>query len=202
MFPPRTTHMAATLPTAIKGYIVLPVTIPPSKALPKSLRKQTLHYLYLHQHEPKIPSPDDSRSLFVVNVPVTSTVPHFKALFERICAGAKLEDVEFTSTVPVLRQSEKPEVVGELKQLEAVRKRKYEETEELELPELPGVWDRELCKSGSNAVLRFVDIATCKAVLKALNRLSKQREASIIWGEGVDPNEVRPLGLKREFTPR
>lgn len=50
---------------------------------------------------------------------------------------------------------------------------------------LPDTWDRELHRSGSTAVVVFVDRTSMDASLKAVSRASKQGKKPV-WGEGIE----------------
>ena len=67
----------ASIPKTIGDFTVLPISIPPMPSYPQT----TTHHVYTRPHTPKIPTRDDSRSLFLANVPVDSTEAHFRALF-------------------------------------------------------------------------------------------------------------------------
>ncbi len=68
-----------------------------------------------------------------------------------------------------------------------------------EASELPKTWDRELHRSGSTAVVVFVDKASAEAGLKAARRAAKDG-TKIFWGDGVE-GKVPPLGSARKSTP-
>ncbi|KAI5299746.1 hypothetical protein KEM56_002985, partial [Ascosphaera pollenicola] len=186
MAPPRT----------IAGYTVLPIQLPSLPSFPEP----ATHYLYLHPHEPKIPSADSARSLFLVNVPVTSTEAHFKHLFGSQLFAGRVERVEFHD----VNSKNKPKGPGTgLKQQSKKRKRTQSETLDelqatLDTITLPSTWDRELHSSGSHAVVVFVDRASMEASLKAAKKAAKSKSAKIVWGEGVEgTDKVEPLGSKR-----
>ncbi|KAI5288783.1 Ribosomal RNA-processing protein 7 [Ascosphaera aggregata] len=186
MAPPRT----------IADYIVLPIGLPSLPSFPEA----AAHYLYLRPHEPKVPSPDSARSLFLVNVPTTSTEAHFKHLFGSQLSSGRVERVEFHDAPS---KSKKHNPGMRVKKQSKKRKRNNNETldelqETLDTITLPSPWDRELQGSGSHAVAVFVDRASMEASLKAAEKASKSKTPLIIWGEGVESTDkVEPLGSRR-----
>lgn len=185
MAPPRT----------IAGYTVLPIQLP---ALP-SFPEPATHYIYLHPHEPKIPSPDSARSLFLVNVPVTSTEAHLKHLFGTQLSAGRVDRVEFHDISSKNKQNGPGS--GPKRQSKK-RKRNQNETldelqETLDTITLPSTWDRVLHSSGAHAVVVFVDRASMEASLKAAKKAAKSK-SKIVWGEGIEgTDKVEPLGVKR-----
>lgn len=180
----------------IGDYTVLPLAVPPTSSYPKP----ATHTLYLRPHAPKIPTEDDSRSLFVVNVPIDSTAAHFRAVFVSLIGAGRFESVVFdhekqTSSAP----SQTTDIA-----LKKGKKRKRVENESLADTDadLPPVWDRELRRSGSTAVVVFVDEKSAEAALKAVRKLHKinpKERKWPIWGEGVE-GKVPALGSARYFT--
>ncbi|KMU79156.1 hypothetical protein CISG_07519 [Coccidioides immitis RMSCC 3703] len=163
--------MGREYPLSLSGFTVLPLELPPLPSLPKA----ATHFLYLQAHQPRIPDPDSSRSLFLVNVPITATEAHFKHFFgTQLCAGrvesVRFQDVQSTSSAPVVKPSA---------QLSKGKKRKRETVEELEQElksiRLPKTWDRELQNPGAHAVVVFVDKPSMEASLKAAKKAAKSR---------------------------
>jgi len=178
----------------IGEYVILPLSIPPTPAYPKN----TTHTLYLRPHTPKIPAPSDERSLFIVNVPIDSTVPHFRAMFAALVGAGKFEDVTFENERKAVVPSREVATVGKASKK---RKRGSEATENSAVTELPQIWDRELRRSGSTAVVVFVDAKSVELVLKTvrkLHKLSKKEEKSPwpVWGEGLE-EKLPKLGSAR-----
>ncbi|KAK5256237.1 hypothetical protein LTR16_003724, partial [Cryomyces antarcticus] len=83
--------MAPKVPLKVADYTVLPLAVPPLPTYPK----QTIHYLYLRQHNPKVADADTPRSLFLVNVPIDTTEAHIRSLFADQLGGARVEYAEF-----------------------------------------------------------------------------------------------------------
>ncbi|KAI5310282.1 Ribosomal RNA-processing protein 7, partial [Ascosphaera atra] len=154
MAPPRT----------IADYAVLPLELPAVSSHPEP----ATHYLYLHPHEPKAPDVDAPRSLFLVNVPITSTEAHFKHLFGTQLAAGRVERVDFhnapSKNKSLATQAAGIRTGGGAKGQGKKRKRGQNETldelqQTLDTITLPSSWDREVQTSGSHAVAVFVDRA-------------------------------------------
>ena len=88
------TSSASSLPESIHGFSLLPINLPsPLPSVPSAV-----HILYIRRHEeslqpPAVASPESSRMMFVVNVPVDSTKETLRGLFASL--GGRLEDVRF-----------------------------------------------------------------------------------------------------------
>lgn len=181
------------IPLQVAGYTVFLLSLPPLPSFPQA----ATHYLYLAPHQPKIPTPTGSRSLFLVNIPFDSTEVHIKHLFSTqigLPAG-RIEDVQFEG------QRRKHSGMDEASGLESSqhkkskkRKRgKFRETlEDMEGAALPPVWDRDLQTNGLTAVVLFVDRASMDAAFKAVKSMRKERREPV-WGEGLE-GKVPALG--------
>lgn len=181
--------------TKIGDYTVLPLAIQPTPAFPKA----TTHTLYLRAHTPKIPTESSSRSLFLVNVPIDSTFAHLRAVFTSIIGAGRFESVSFEA------ESKTPKLSVALT-IQATtsknKKRKRVEgiEEDREIEALPAVWDRDLRRSGSTAVVVLVDERSVEGVLKAVRKLYKSSKPRWpIWGEGIS-DKVSKLGSRRYLT--
>ena len=182
----------------IAGYAVLPLQLPPTPAFPKP----ATHYLYLRPHEPRIPDPDSPRSLFVVNVPIDSTETHLRHLFGKQLAAGRVETVHFEDVPTKKKHGHASATQGS--NISQSRKRKRLTADDLQNQldeiELPSTWDRQLQKSGSHAIVVFVDKPSMEASLKAAAKVAKKGSAqTIVWGEGVE-HRVPELGLARYQT--
>ncbi|KAL4954918.1 ribosomal RNA-processing protein 7-domain-containing protein [Aspergillus filifer] len=178
----------------IAGYTALPLTLPSMPSFPVP----ATHYLYLRPHEPRIPDPDTPRSLFLVNTPIDTTETHIRHLFGTQLGAGRVERVE----VEAARTGKKGTSGHALVQGTNVakgKKRKRVTADELEgrleSVSLPETWERSLQRSGSHAVVVFVDKASMEASLKAAKKASK-KSGSITWGEGIE-EKVPDLGLQR-----
>lgn len=187
------------LHTAIAGYQVLPLSLPP---LP-CLRQPANHYLYLVPHEPKIPTASAVRSLFAVNVPFDATAAHIKNLFsiQLGLSHGRIEDVQFASEKRHVLIDEHPAPTVALNQRSKKRKRlpAVGPIEDLEGAGLPRSWDRELQLNGGTAVIVFVDRASADAALRAVRKAQKTNK-NIAWGEGLE-DKVPTLGSARWDLP-
>lgn len=180
-------------PLSISGYSVLPIDLPPVPSFPNP----ATHYLYLHPHEPRVPDPDSSRSLFIVNVPVTTTETHLRHLFGAQLSSGRVERVEFHDTAA---KKSTTIIATQTTTITNPKKRKRETTEELQLEldtaEFPRTWDRELHSSGAHAIVVFVDRLSMEASLKAAKKAAKTR-TKIVWGQGIEEGRFPALGIQR-----
>ncbi|KAK2821758.1 hypothetical protein FQN49_007702 [Arthroderma sp. PD_2] len=179
--------------SSIAGYSVLPVQLPATS----SFLEPATHYFYIQPHTPRIPDADSPRSLFVVNIPTTSTETHFRHLFGTQLASGRVERVDFHYGAT---SSTKPTQPPQASEGTRGKKRKRETAEDcekaLETIHLPPAWDRELRPSGSHAVVTFVDRPSMEASLKAVKKASKPSPTTITWGEGIE-HKLPQLGMSR-----
>ncbi|KAI1390079.1 ribosomal RNA-processing protein 7-domain-containing protein [Hypoxylon trugodes] len=163
-------------------FSVLPISIPPLPSFPV----KAIHYLYIRRNAPKIPTPDDSRSLFIANVPSDSTEFHFRVLIAGLIGAGKFESMTFENEKKPSRSSHEP---AQAIRLAAHRKRKrgddesQREREEI-AAELPSMWNRQIYRSGSSGVALLVDDRAVELVLKAVKKLKKPKDYPI-WGDGI-----------------
>jgi ribosomal RNA-processing protein 7 len=185
-----------SIPKTIGDFSVLPLTIPPLPSYPHT----TTHYVYARRHAPNRPTPDDDRSLFVTNVPVDSTEPHFRAIIASLAGNGRFESIRFEADRREKPVSFEPAQAARLAAA-ASRKRKRDddsesesesEDEEEQVARLPPTWTRELHRSGSTAVIVLADDKSVDLVLKAIAKLHKTKKYPV-WGEGVQ-GKVPPLG--------
>ncbi|KAL5339296.1 ribosomal RNA-processing protein 7-domain-containing protein [Aspergillus crustosus] len=187
----------------ISGYTALPLTLPSTPSFPTP----ATHYLYLRTHEPRIPDLDTQRSLFLVNVPIDTTETHLRHLFGTQLSSGRVERVEFESA----RAGKKGGAGAHIALLQGTnvakgKKRKRVTADELEerlaAVSLPSTWDRSLQRSGTHAVVVFVDRASMEASLKAAKKAAKKlsKGKGIVWGDGIEGSKVPPLGLERYLS--
>jgi hypothetical protein len=69
---------------------------------------------------------------------------------------------------------------------------------ELQAISLPQTWDRKLHKSGSRAIVVFVDRLSMESSLKAAKKAAKN-STKIVWGDGIE-DRLPPLGPQRYQT--
>ncbi|ETI27096.1 hypothetical protein G647_09778 [Cladophialophora carrionii CBS 160.54] len=174
-------------PRELGGFVVLPLRLPKTDAFPR----EAIHYLYLKPHDPKIPEEDAPRSLFLVNIPISTTAPLLKDLFASKLEGGRVERVHFSDTA-TSDKSHAPAARS--------RKRKRKTVEELEAGldthSLPKVFDTEIHESGATAVVVFVDRPSMELSLKSARRAAK-RGTPILWEARPDATTTTPLGLAR-----
>lgn len=187
-----------TMPTEISGYRILPISLPALPAYPVS----ATHYLYLRPHEPKLPTPTATRSLFLVNVPFDSTEIHIKNLLS-IQLGlpqGRIEEVQFEGAK---RRSiiVKDAAIQPRKEKKGKKRKRGPENgniEEIEGTALPATWDRELRTGRLTAVVVFVDRVSMDAAYRAVKRVCKGGEMPV-WGEGL-AGKIPALGSASTFT--
>jgi ribosomal RNA-processing protein 7 len=183
-----TGKMPSKIVQTINDYTVLPLTIQPTTSYPQAVT----HHLYLRPHAPKIPTVNDSRSLFLVNVPFDSTAAHFRQVFNSLVGAGRFEDISF--------ENDKKSAQQEVETLKGVtivskdkkRKRGSEVATKEEDRDLPRIWERDLKTSGSTAVVRLVDEKSVEAVLKAARKAAKSGKGAV-WGEGVEDDGLGSL---------
>lgn len=186
--------MPSASSTAVPGYSVLPVQLPPTPSFPNP----AAHYFYVRPHEPRIPDPDSSRSLFIVNIPETSTELHFRNLFSNQLSSGRIERVVFhnpSSTKSTLPNPSNPD--SDNSKISKKRKRATvgELQSELDSVTFPALWDRQLQPGGSHVLVIFVDRPSMEASFKAVKKAAKL-STKIIWGEGIG-DKLAPLGSQR-----
>ncbi|KAK4944835.1 hypothetical protein LTR10_015754 [Elasticomyces elasticus] len=169
-------------PREVGGFVALPVRLPSTDAFPT----EALHFLYLKPHDPKLPDEDAPRSLFLVNIPISTTIQSLKDLLTAQLEGGHIDKVHFSE-----------DVAGKSAQGKPSRKRKRMTAEELEVGldeySLPNPFDSEIHQSGSTAVVVFVDKPSMELAFKAARRVAKSGKP-LEWGHGA----ARPrLGLTR-----
>jgi len=165
----------AKLPTTTGDYHILPLQI----SAPAAYSTPSTHYLYIRTHEPKIPDARSPRSLFVVNVPIDATEDHFRSLFAEHLGGSRVENVEFETTRPT------KSAMSKQTSAQSGRKRKRRSDEDATATQLPTVWDREVHRSGSAAIVVFVDEPSMQVALKSVKKIAKAR-TSLVWGQGLE----------------
>lgn len=198
-------------PKVVSDFLILPLTLRAQTGLPAS-HATAKHYLYVKPHAPSIPSPDAERSLFVANLPVDASEEALRALFKEHGGGAMVERVEFDGAMSVVRgkaggPSASAKITvndGEARPSgKGGKKRKREidqsivadgvvENEENALPRL---WSRQALKSGSGAVVVFVDRKSCRGAMASLKQIVKDGNTSILWsgGEGYGVDRKFPI---------
>jgi len=169
------------IPTRTGEYTILPLQCPPVQSFPR----RTTHYLYIRSHAPKLPTSDSSRSLFAVNLPIDATEGSLRKLFTQDALGARrVERVEFEDLAPKKSIASLNLITGKKRKRGKDSSVKIAEEILGEEAELPTIWDSEILRSGSCAVVVFVDRASAEAALKASKQVAKKR-ISIEWHGGT-----------------
>lgn len=176
---------------SIGEYSILPVSIPETSAY----AVKAVHSIYVRPHAPKIPTPSDARSLFLVNVPIDSTEQHIRSIFSSLLGAGRFETVIFEN------ERQNAPLIAETKVVQQSaknKKRKHADAvvdgAEAAEDALPKAWDRSLHRSGSTAVAVLADARCVEHALKAIKKANKSGEYPI-WGAGV--NSVPALGSSR-----
>jgi hypothetical protein len=184
----------------VAGFVALPLHLPSALDGEETVQ----HYVYLKPHDPKVADEDASRSLFLVNIPVTTTEDDLKHLFTTQLQGGRVDHIYFSEDRPGRT------AVATTKGSRSSRKRKRMTAEEIEggldSYSLPEVWSSELHTSGATAIIVFVDRPSMELSLKNAKRAVKTGQ-KVIWREGLHSAEY--LGLRRyqqynelHFPPR
>ncbi|KAI1199458.1 ribosomal RNA-processing protein 7-domain-containing protein [Nemania serpens] len=169
--------------TSSEDFSTLPISIPPLPSYPV----HATHYIYMRRNAPKIATPNDSRSLYLANVPADSTEAHFRALFSSLVGAGRFESITFEQDKDSAKTSHEPAQAERLAKHHKKRKREDEELQnrrEEEAARLPDTWTRELHRSGSSAIALLADEKSVDSVLKAVKKLKKTKKYPI-WGEGA-----------------
>ncbi|KAF1924801.1 uncharacterized protein M421DRAFT_424439 [Didymella exigua CBS 183.55] len=184
-------------PTTVSDFTIVPLTLPTLPGLPAS-HANTQHYLYAKPHVPSAYTANAERSLFLANIPIDASEPSLRELFAGQLGGARVESVEFDSSVPAAplhkrwkaeRRDDDDEQRG--------KKRKRNDAEviaegvvEDEESALPSLWNSELRRSGSAAVVVFVDKRSARGAMKEI-------QAAVKNGRTVQWKAGSGLGVER-----
>jgi ribosomal RNA-processing protein 7 len=162
--------MPAAIPTKLKNdYHVLTLSLPSNGGA-----AEATHTLYARKHAPRIPTPNDSRALYVSNVPVDATEATLRTLFTAL-GGGKVESVSFEDSAPTSTSTSTSTAITPSKK----RKRDDDEDEVADLK----TWDRTLHRSGTNCIVYFVDDASRSAALRALAK--SRKSPPLEWSSGA-----------------
>ncbi|KAH6642881.1 ribosomal RNA-processing protein 7-domain-containing protein [Boeremia exigua] len=197
MAPEKTAKRKA--PSTVADFIVLPLTLPTLSGLPAA-HENTTHYLYVKPHEPSTYSATAERSLFIANVPIDASESNIRALFAEQLGGARVESVDFDASVPArpLHKRWKQDKRGDSEDESEQRSKKRKRTDDVvaegviedDESALPALWARDVQRSGSAAVVTFVDKRSARGALKEVHAVAKSAR-SLPWKTGG------PLGLER-----
>jgi ribosomal RNA-processing protein 7 len=206
MAPEKPTKTKATkhVPKTVADFAVLELVLPTSSSLPEQC-KDARHYIYVKPHAPSVPTATDGRSLFIANVPIDATESNVRALFAEQLGGSMVERVEFDAPIPAqpMHKRWKTDKPGNEDGEKRGKKRKRNEealvaegvVEDAESA-LPSIWPGDLRRSGSGAVVIFVDKRSARGAMKEIYKAVKDSK-SICWKSGD-----AALGVERMFRHR
>ncbi|KAF1349514.1 hypothetical protein EJ07DRAFT_169387 [Lizonia empirigonia] len=179
-------------PSTVADFAVLSLTLPILPGLPES-HEDTQHYVYIKPHEPSAYTATAERSLFIANVPIDASESNIRALFAEQLGGARVESVDFDASVPArpLHKRWKQDRRGDEDEGEQRgKKRKRNDTEvvaegvvEDEESVLPALWGSEVRRSGSAAIVVFVDKRSARGALKEVQSAAKSGR-TVSWKSG------------------
>ncbi|KAI9172428.1 Carnitine monooxygenase reductase subunit [Paramyrothecium foliicola] len=181
----------APVESANEQFVILPIRVPAAPSYPVA----AIHEIRVRRNAPKIPSPNDPRSLFLKNIPVDSTEAHFRAVFASLVGAGRFETINFedeTKASLPLDPAQSVKLAG------FARKRKRGDSEigepqaDEDLVSLPSIWARNVQRTSSTAVALFADEKSVQTVLKAIGKLHKSKKYPV-WGEDL-LTEVPSLG--------
>ncbi|KAK5938269.1 hypothetical protein PMZ80_009239 [Knufia obscura] len=195
------------VPHEVKDYVALPVTIQ-SKALGKDVK----HYIYIKASEPDVPDPDSPRSLFLVNIPVTTTEAQLRHLFATQLSGGHVERVQFAgqhgtastsssalivTTKPAAKEA--PTTLGKRKRPTQTTPADIEA--KLSSYTLPSTVPSTFHATGSTATAIFLDRTSRDQILRACRKAAKSSKP-LIWAAGLAADKIPPLGTSRYEAER
>ncbi|KAF1966637.1 hypothetical protein BU23DRAFT_560053 [Bimuria novae-zelandiae CBS 107.79] len=190
-------------PKSVANFEVLPLSLPAQPGRPSSCA-DARHYIYVKPHAPSQTTASTPRSLFIANVPIDASEANLRALFADQLGGARVESVEFDASVPAVVEHKRFKLEellgGENKDTQTNRgtKRKREDGKsakkemvaegvvEDEDSALPRIWNGELRRSGSGAVVVFLDKASMRGAFEQVQKAVKEgKTVRWIGGEAL-----------------
>ncbi|KAG9188066.1 hypothetical protein G6011_01989 [Alternaria panax] len=198
----RETKTSKAPPKTVADFTVLALTLPTLSGVPAA-SNAAKHYMYIKPHAPSLPTADDERSLFIANTPIDASERSIRALFSEQLGGAMVERVDFDASVPAQPMhkrwrdsSEKSANRAKEDEGGDARGKKRKRVDDAAViaegvvedaeSALPRLWSSEVRRSGSGAVVVFVDRKSARGALKEVQRAVKE-ERSVEWkgGEGL-----------------
>ncbi|KAF4987167.1 hypothetical protein FGRMN_10506 [Fusarium graminum] len=156
-------------------FSILLIKIPATPSYPET----AIHEVRIRRNAPKTPTANDSRSLFLKNIPADSTEAHFRAVFTQLVGAGRFESISFEDESRTLLPID-PAQATKLTALVKKRKRGDVEAEEKEREEeaaqLPQIWSRRVQRSSSTAIALLADEKSVQLVLKAITKLQKNKK--------------------------
>ncbi|ATY64831.1 hypothetical protein A9K55_005298 [Cordyceps militaris] len=182
----------APIEPANDQFVVLPIQMPPCPSFPEV----AVHEVRIRRNAPKIATANDSRSLFLKNIPADSTEQHFRAVFMQLVGAGRFEGISFEDESGASHSIEPAQAV-KINTMAKKRKRDDIEMEEQEKERqairLPEIWTRRVLRSSSTAVVLLADEKSVQLVLKAIAKANKSKKYPI-WEDG-SLSGVSPLGV-------
>ncbi|KAK8147986.1 Ribosomal RNA-processing protein 7 [Beauveria asiatica] len=173
-------------------FAVLSIQMPPCPSFPET----AVHEVRIRRNAPKIATANDSRSLFLKNIPADSTEQHFRAVFTQLVGAGRFESIKFEDERGATH-SFNPAQAVKINTIAKKRKRDEIEMEEQEKErqamQLPEIWTRRVLRSSSTAVVLLADDKSVQLVLKAIAKANKTKKYPI-WEDG-SLSGVPPLGV-------
>jgi ribosomal RNA-processing protein 7 len=197
---PTKSKTAKSAPKTVADFTILPLTLPTLSGLSEQCRTAK-HYLYVKPHAPSIPTANDEKSLFIANIPIDATEGNLRALFVDQLGGSMVERVEFDASIPAQPMHKRWKTDKPGKSDGEKRGKKRKRNDEALVAEgvvedadsaLPSIWPSELRRSGSGAIVVFVDKKSARGAIKAIYRAVKENKP-IHWKSGD-----AALGVERE----
>lgn len=172
-------------------FAVLPIRMPSVPSFPT----EAVHEIRIRRNAPKIPTEDDSRSLFLKNIPADSTAPHFRAVFTSLVGAGRFESIAFedeTKSTLIVDPAQAMKVTGFAKKRKRADLEMEERDKEEKAAQLPEIWTRRLQRRSSTAIVLLADEKSVTLVLKAIAKAQKTNKYPV-WGENLS-DDVHPLG--------
>lgn len=161
----------------VHDYAILHLAMPTTQ----SFTIPTNHIIYVQPNSPKFPTSDTPRELFIVNIPIDSTLSTFRNIFKEHLGGYRIESISF-------------EGPSRNTLLSTNRKRKQPNQEENIPLDIQCPWPQSsqiqrLHHSGSTCILTFVDVISAQSAMATIRKTTK----SIPWSDNMTKNS----GLER-----
>jgi len=190
------------VPHEVKDYVALPVILQSTAS-----GKDVKHYIYIKASEPDVPDQDTPRSLFLVNIPVTTTDAQLRHLFATQLSAGHVEHVHFAAQDGALSTSssaliattkptvkEPPTTLGKRKRPAQTTPAEIET--KLSSYKLPSTYPSTFHVAGSTAIAVFLDRTSRDQSLRACRKAAKSSK-SLIWSAGLAADKFPSLGARR-----
>lgn len=198
------------IPSTVGDFIALPVILQ-SKVLNKDIK----HYIYIKAYDPKIPDEEATRSLFLVNIPVTTTKSQLRHLFTTQLSAGHVETVHFAEqdgSSPSIIATTKPSTKEPGKsqtQTQSLGKRKRPQLTATDIEStlsehvLPPTTPTDFHPTGSTAIVTFLDRPSRDLTLRAIRKATKSSTSTpLLWSSNLPPSKLPPLGVNRYSSHR